>query len=203
MILLVGVVAGLVAGMARAWLGKRSFQPFEIKGPWLVLVAFLVQLVVFSLPETRSRISDGWARAALVDSNILLLVFAAINIRKPGFWVLALGLLLNFLAIVLNGGLMPVTPATLSHVFPSTPIEHWQIGTRLVYSKEIILPAADTRLWFLADRFTIPQWIPNTVAFSYGDASISLGSFFILWSLGGQAREAQPVRRQELLGNQA
>jgi hypothetical protein len=203
MILLVGVVAGLVAGMARARFCKRPFQPFEIKGPWLVLVAFLAQLIVFSMPVTRSRIPDGWAEAALVGSNILLLVFAAINIRKPGFWVLSLGLLLNFLAIVLNGGLMPVSPTTLSHVFPSTPIDHWQVGTRLVYSKEIILPASATRLWFLADRFTIPQWIPNTVAFSYGDALISLGAFWILWSLGGQVKVVTPVQTQEMLGNQA
>ncbi|MCB0072784.1 MAG: DUF5317 family protein, partial [Caldilineaceae bacterium] len=41
-----------------------------------------------------------------------------------------------------------------------------------------------------ADRFTVPDWYPQRVAFSLGDVLIALGAFGLFWSFG---RCPQPV----------
>jgi hypothetical protein len=131
------------------------------------------------------------ARVALVGSQALLIVFAAANWRKPGFWALGLGLILNFLVIVLNGGLMPISPHLLERYLGPSSTGLWQVGERMGYSKDIILPISETRLWWLSDRFTLPEWSPYKVAFSVGDIIIGLGAFLLFWSLGGPEKSPE------------
>ena len=63
-------------------------------------------------------ISEDLAAAILVSSQVLLLVFAWFNRDQPGLWALDLGLALNLLVIVLNGGLMPISPETVARLAP-------------------------------------------------------------------------------------
>ena len=190
MILLVAVFAGAAAGLLRVQMNHRPVElnPFRLE--WLVPLAFIPQLVAFQLPLTRQYVSDDWARAALVSSQALLLIFAWANRKAPGAWALGIGLLLNFAVIVLNGGWMPVSPETVSHYLPGG----WQVGQRLAAQKDIILPVSQTRLWWLSDRFTLPDWAPSHVAFSIGDIIIAIGAFLLLWSMG-----AAPRKREEIL----
>jgi hypothetical protein len=184
MILLVAVALGLAAGLARAWRGKRPYQPYDLKYPWLVLVGFVPQFLAFNFHPTQTLVSQ-WATVALVSSQFLLLAFALVNLRKPPFWALGLGLLSNFIVIILNGGLMPIQPEVVQKLIPGRSIGLWAVGERLLMTKDFVLPLADTRLWFLDDRFILPSWINYSVAFSIGDIFIAIGAFWLLWSLGG------------------
>jgi hypothetical protein len=190
MVLLLALVAGLAAGLVRALWKKRAYQAIPLKYWWLVLVAYLPQLIAFQWKVTRSSFPDSWAPVVLVSSQVILLIFVAINYRERRIWILGIGFFLNFLVIVLNGGLMPIQPETVQLLIPHAPAGSWQIGSRLGIGKDIVLLASSTRLWFLSDRFLLPSWIPLQVAFSLGDIFIALGTFWLLWSLGGsQKRE--------------
>jgi hypothetical protein len=189
MILLTAILLGLLSGMARAELDKHHYQTLELNKPGLVLLAFLAQLLVFQLPRLGLSMQDGWVAATLVTSQILLLVFSFINIRKPGFYLLVLGTLLNLAVMVMNGGLMPMSPKTITDLYPMASPNSWSVGEHLWNSKNIVLDEEMTRLAFLSDRMIIPEWSPYRVAFSLGDVILSAGAFWLFWSLGGKPRK--------------
>jgi hypothetical protein len=183
MILLLAVVAGLLAGLARAWHGGHPLRSPDLRLSWLVPVAFLPQWLAFYLPATRRLITVNLAAAALISSQALLLVFAWRNRNQTGFRAMGLGLTLNLLVIALNGGLMPVSPETMARLHPETQPEAWQVGTRQGWN--IVLPIATTRLSWLSDRLLTPSWLPIQKALSAGDVLIAGGAFWLLWALGG------------------
>ena len=185
MVLILAVVAGLLAGWLRAWYQGRHLSPPALQQVWLVLIAFIPQWLAFFLPATRHHISDPLATVALIGSQLLLLLFAWINRRHAGFGALGIGVALNLLVIALNGGLMPISPETLGALYPVLP-EGWQeLGARLGSSKNILLPTSAMHLAFLSDRFLLPIWFPNRVAFSLGDLFIGIGAFRFLWAAAG------------------
>jgi hypothetical protein len=192
MILVVAVVLGLAAGLARAWRGKRPYEPYDLKYSWLVLIGFAPQFFAFSFRPTEMLLS-AWASLALICSQILLLAFALANLKKTPFWALGLGLLSNFVVILLNGGWMPIQPEVVQKLIPGPSNGLWAVGERLLMTKDFVLPLADTRLWFLDDRFTLPAWLNYPVAFSIGDVLISIGAFWLLWSLGGPNKEQKEI----------
>jgi len=189
MILTVAVLLGLSAGIIRAWIGKRGYRVEELKAPGLVILAFLPQLLVFILPITRERFSDPLASIFFSISLVFLLAFSLINIRKSGFWMIGVGFLANVLAIILNGGWMPISPEMTSTLFPNAAPGSWEIGKRLGFSKDIVLSSQSTKLAILADRFTLPDWIQYKVAFSIGDVLIFIGVVWLLWALGGKQKK--------------
>ena len=191
MILVVAVLVGLAAGLCRARLRKREYRVYDLKATTLVLLAFIPQFFIFFLPSTRARIPDTTASILFIGSLIVLIVFSLFNIRKPGFWPITGGFLLNALVILLNGGWMPISPAMVQRLLPDTAANAWRVGERLGFSKDIVLLPENTRLWFLSDRFSLPGWLNYQVAFSPGDIIICAGIIWLLWSLGGPMSETQ------------
>lgn len=193
MILLSAVIAGSIAGLARAYVRRRKLQAPDIRHEWLVVVAFCAQLIFFGFPIS-ANIPDVFARVALVSSMVVLVVFTWLNRKAPGFGFLGLGLLLNFIVIVANGGLMPISPHLIERYFPGTAGVTWNVGERMAHSKNIILPIAETHLYWLSDQFVLPDWIPYRVAFSIGDIFIGVGAFWLCWTCGGPVSHPQEVK---------
>lgn len=198
MILLAAVIVGLIAGLTRAWIGKRNYRTPTLKWIGLVFVAFLPQFLAFILHPTREIIPDGWIPYILISSLILMLVFALANICKPGFYALTLGLACNFLVIALNGGMMPISPKTVLRNIPNPDPGMVELGTRLGTGKDVILAEADTKLWFLSDHLTSPAWLNYPVAFSVGDVIISIGAIWLLWSLGGPVNQREEKSHERI-----
>ncbi|MDX1688291.1 MAG: DUF5317 family protein [Candidatus Promineifilaceae bacterium] len=192
MILTVAVLAGLLAGLARAWFGGRHPQVPQLRFVGLVVIAFIPQWLAFHLPATSAVIPDWGAALCLTFSQAILLLFAWVNRSHAGGVFLLLGLALNFLVIVANGGLMPISPEAVYHLAPRPP-ETWEIGSRLWGGKDIVLPLHATRLRWLSDYFLTPRWFPLQIAFSLGDLFISGGAFWLLWSVGRAAPAASSV----------
>ena len=183
MILLIAVVIGLAATIIRARLRHRTLKLSKLRLEWLVFVSVLPQIFVFQIPWTARLIPENIVPYIQILSMLGLLIFVGANFSTPGFWVLGLGLLANFIVISTNGGWMPIHQETLHTLVPAKPINTWEIGTRLGYSKDIIMTIANTNFVFLSDVITLPQWFPYKFAFSLGDIFISTGTAILLWSL--------------------
>ena len=196
MILILGIAAGWLFGLIRAWIKGTPYRVPEFSKLWLVLIAVFPQLLIFQISFTAGWFSDAAAAAVLVASQLLLLVFIWFNRDKVGLRILGLGLILNLLVITLNGGLMPITPETARALYPEVPHSAWQIGSRPGWSKNILLLAQDTRLAWLSDSILLPEWFPWTRALSPGDLFIVLGVF---WLLGVERSDkpAVPEKAQE------
>jgi hypothetical protein len=119
-----------------------------------------------------------------------LLIFVLVNLLSPGFWLMLIGLTANLMAILSNGGWMPISPETLTKLHPERFIGLWQIGERLAISKDKIISQGSTRLLFLSDIFAGPAWLDYKFAFSVGDVILSAGVILYLWSLSAKSRRA-------------
>jgi hypothetical protein len=141
--------------------------------------------LAFYYEPTARLIPGPVAATSLVASQFLLLIFAWRNRMLPGIGLLAVGVAMNLSVIVANGGFMPIFPKVLWQLAPHAD-GTWELGERVWLSKDIVLPAVDTRLPWLADRFLLPEWSPIGSAFSLGDVMLALGVFRLLWSVGSE-----------------
>ena len=165
----------------------------DIRDLWMVLVAYFPQFFTFYFLPTQKLIPDSWVPFILVISQVLLIIFTWVNRRTEGFWLLSIGLLCNFTAIILNGGFMPIMPETLQKMFPSGINGTLELGKRVGLGKDILLLKEETTLWFLGDIFTLPTWMHYPLAFSFGDIFLSIGAFWLLFELGRPLKKPQEV----------
>lgn len=158
MFLLPSLVFGLVLALL---LGGRPsrLRHLPVRHGWLVLVSLAVQILIFS------RLGEGVGEAARTRLHlltyVLLVVFAALNIRTLVFLPIFVGLSLNTLAIAVNGGRMPLSEAAARAAGLDDPGGNVSAGAE--------------RLWFLGDVFALPRELPLANAFSVGDVLIGVG----------------------------
>lgn len=179
MILLLALAAGLAVGWYWAHWNHQPYQIPALRHLWLIVLAFVPQLLVAYLPSTRWLVPDWLASIALVLSLFLFLAFAWSNRALPGIPLLMLGLASNLIVMVANGGWMPISPQTASRLIGSDALKAIDLGSRFG-EKDILMFTQNTRLEFLADRFLPPIWSPYQVAFSVGDILIACGIFWLL-----------------------
>lgn len=103
----------LVGGALLGWLcggSLRGVEHIQLRFGWLLLLLFVVQGVA------RGRIAGASATSAglivWIVSCVLLVAVLLPNFRTPGVWLAIVGLILNLLVVLLNGG-MPVFSATV------------------------------------------------------------------------------------------
>ena len=151
---------------------------------WLALVAFGIQLALLRLSRTE-LIPDIPLRFGIGITYLLLLVVIATNLRWVGSKLLGVGVLLNFLVMVANGGLMPLPADTLQQITAPEQVEHLDVGGHIAGSKSILLLKDDTALWWLSDVLIVPGYLPGPRAISVGDILIALG---VLWIAAAATR---------------
>lgn len=141
----------------------------------VALVAVLLQIGAIFAP-----LGDDIPRRALfLVSYLLLLLFVYLNLRRIGILIIGIGVVLNFLPIAANGGLMPVTPEVVARGdFPSAELGEWVPGT-----KDVLLEEEDVRLWALGDRFILDVLPMGKLAYSIGDVFIAAGLVVFLVDL--------------------
>jgi hypothetical protein len=193
MVLLFAVALGIIGGLVRAKLHGETLQNDDLRLIGLVFIAFIPQFLAFSFHPTRVLIPDRIIPFILIGSQIPLLIFAWVNRRSAGFWLLGAGLLCNFLVILLNGGFMPLPPENARQLIAPGSGIILNAGDRAGFGKDMVLAREDTRLWFLGDVFMLPAWLNYPLAFSFGDILIALGAFCHLWNLGRPQTKSKEV----------
>jgi len=145
---------------------------------WLAIAAFGLQIVEIYFPASSSGGLVSARAIFLIGSYGLLLVFVALNRHLPGMRLVGIGLALNLLVMVANGGYMPITREVLGRAGLGHLALGDQPGARVRATKDVLLPRDQTRLWILSDIFVIPSALPFSSAFSMGDVALALG---VLW----------------------
>jgi hypothetical protein len=143
--------------------GKLStLADLPLRRSWLALAGIVVQIAVISLLPAGSHALHAGVHMV---SYGLLGAFAWSNRRLAGVPVVALGGLLNFIAIAANGGVMPTDP----HAAASLP----HAARAGDFANSAVL--AHPRLWFLGDVIGTPASWPIHNVFSIGDLVIVAG----------------------------
>ena len=148
MLLLYAIGAGLVIGRL---LGGRVRELEHVHFAWwqLALAGLLVQLVLFADPVQERVGPEGPVIYVLSTLAVLLALFR--NVRLPGLAIVAVGAVLNLVAIVSNGGYMPSSPAIWQELTGSAalPIDDYSnvvlIGPDTAFSvprRHLRLPAS-------------------------------------------------------------
>jgi hypothetical protein len=144
----------------------------ELRWPGAIFTSLVIQVVIISI------VPDGnpWFHRALhLVSYVLAAAFLVMNRRIAGLWVIALGALLNAIAIFSNNGVMPASAAAL------------RSAGRLETTKGFVNSGvvAHPRMRFLGDIFAMPKWTPLHNVFSIGDVCIALGCAIAIHTLCG------------------
>jgi len=180
MILAAAVVLGLTASLLRH--GRRAparIASAPLRAAWLALLALAFQLPLLRAPAGPAN-GLRLQQVLLLISYLLLLYFIWRNRRLGAIPIVGAGIGCNLLAILANGGFMPITPQTLVTINPGSSVQHWPEGTHYGYSKDIILARGDTHLWPLSDVLAIPPPFPWPTAFSAGDLVLAAGIIVLL-----------------------
>lgn len=175
------VLAALSVIAAGGKIGR--LRNLEFRAGYLCGLALAVQILVISILPAGS-----FSAAGHVASYVLIAGFLLANRALPGLKLIALGAILNFTAISVNGGVMPAREGALA----AAGMEHG-VGAEFENSGAV----DDPKLGFLGDVFAIPEpWIFANV-FSVGDVLIGLGAAVGMHVTCGSRLARRRSRRDE------
>jgi Family of unknown function (DUF5317) len=146
-----------------------ALADLELRHAWLAIAGIGLQVLIISVIPGGP---EAFNEAAHMASYALLGAFAWINRRIPGVPLIILGGLLNVVAIVANGGVMPADPDLALHAAGEDGF---------VNSGALENP----RLLFLGDVLATPGWLPFYNVYSVGDVTIVLGVLVLLHRVCG------------------
>lgn len=178
--ILVALCLVFLLGLMAAGGRVSNLAQIKVKRGWLAPLAFLIQAYLIFIPAETGGGLLSTRSLILIFSNCLVFLVIWHNRQLPGLKLVGLGLLLNFLVIVLNGGFMPITPDTLVQIGHDSYAPRLETGYRVALTKNIVMEPGEARLWFLSDILVIPRPFPIPSAVSVGDLLIVVGVFFFL-----------------------
>ena len=167
MFFLLGIAAGLIAGLALGGSFER-LRGLSFRLVPLAVAGLVAQLILFADPVALA-VSDPVGRLVYTASTLAVFVAVLANVRIPGIPVLAVGAGLNLAAIVANGGIMPADPAAAASagIVPDD-----------VFSNSAIVD--NPVLGPITDIFAVPSGLPLANVFSIGDILIAVG---LAWTI--------------------
>jgi predicted MFS family arabinose efflux permease len=162
-VLLILLVAAAFLSVPLAGGRLSALADLSFRSVPLLLAAVAVQALIM---EVAPHGDPGLHRAVHIATYAAGAWVLVRNRHIPGLWLIGLGGLANFAAIVANGGVMPALPAAVATAGLPDP-------AGFVNSA----PSPHPALWFLGDVFAIPAAWPLSNVFSAGDIAIALGTF--------------------------
>jgi len=151
-----------------------ALEEVRLRWVWLVALAFAVQVVIVTLaPEGDPTVH----RLVHVMTYALAGVCVLRNLDLRFVWVVALGGLLNFVAIAANGGVMPASRGALERA--GLDVQSGDFA-----NSDFV---ENAHVSFLGDVFAIPAGWPGANVFSVGDALMLVGVFLVLHAATGSS----------------
>jgi hypothetical protein len=164
--IIIGIIVSLIMGGS-----FRGLVNISVKHPWLIVISFIVQFVsIYLFPN--------YLLLAVIASNIGLLLFSFLNVKITGFKYMVMGIFLNLIVMIVNGGRMPVDVAAARILSPED-VPALIAGE---YGKHIAL-SENTYLNFLGDIFFLQYPYPRPIIISLGDIIFSLGIILFLYAV--------------------
>jgi len=149
----------------------RRFEQLHLRWSWLAVVGLALQFV--PLPDGATGTDLVVRTAVLSCSYLLLLAFAALNIRLAGVPLIFAGLALNLLVIASNGG-MPVSREALESSGQGDVlqelIDEGAAKHHLLTDDDVLTPLADV----------IPVGGPIKQVVSLGDVFVYAGVVWLI-----------------------
>lgn len=166
------VILGLLIGYVR---GGRMLNigNMHIRGWLLVIIAFVLQIVPIFLGVV--PIIGNYGHVISFSAMILMLLVVCINLDKKGFWLIALGAVMNILAMSFNGLLMPVSLESMNYIGLTDVVEAVKTGQVVNY-----MSIQEVAHWsqYLGKTLSLPKMYPLAKVISIGDLIMSLGVFW-------------------------
>ena len=153
----------------------KNLENVNIKGWFLLIISGIIQgsLSIINKLDTSwgNNLISNYLIYAIIISYGLLIITVSLNIKKNYMKIFLIGIILNFLVIVGNGGQMPVSLEGIKGIHTETtlPDRGFDIKHRAVTN--------DTVFVYLADIILIPRPYPLPKILSIGDVFLILGMF--------------------------
>src|SRR5215210_528415 len=162
--------------------GGRLSRVGEVRIRWvgLAVVAFAIQVVLVTIvPDGDSTLH----RVLHLATYALAAACLVRNLDLRFVWLVGVGGLLNLIAIVANGGVMPASRGALETA-------GLEVQSGSFANSDVV---EDAHLAFLGDVFAIPAGWPGANVFSVGDVVMLVGVFLALHAAAG-SRLTGPAR---------
>jgi Family of unknown function (DUF5317) len=157
---------------------------------WVAVCAFLVQVVIVTVAPGGDTVLQ---RIVHVATYVAVGAVVLRNLDVRFVWVVGLGGLLNLVAIVANGGVMPASRSALETA-------GLEVRDGAFANSDYVENAS---LGFLGDVFAVPEGWPGANVFSVGDVLILLGALLVIHAAAGSRLvAARPARRPRVRGGQ-
>ncbi len=162
--------------------GLDQLATFQLRGGLAAVLALMAQIVSMWTQQHRFE----W----LAVSILFLAWFGWLNRRHLGIVLASVGIALNMIVMLANGGVMPVSPESISRVADA----YVEPGTPLSFSKSNVQTAEQTTFAWLSDRLHLPGPLGQLAAWSIGDILLLAGIWHLLWSvMKGQVDYARVI----------
>lgn len=180
MILAWAVLLGFLLALVRYRKNTlKHLAEIPMRQAWLILAALVLQIPFLRAPQVPLE-QLRFQQVLFLSSFGFLLLFVGLNWRILGALVLGVGLVLNLLVILANGGAMPIAPETLVKINPGSQPGDWIEGQHYHRSKDVVLNKEGTRFQQLSDIYAWTAAFPGRAAYSLGDFVIAGGIILIM-----------------------
>lgn len=170
--LFLGVIAGKIRGGDFKKLGYVFFRL-----PYILILSFILMIGTSLLVFLGNKVVIDNRIYIYIVAYFLLFTVLFLNLHNKAIWLILLGAVANFTAIVLNQGSMPIDLLVLEKLGLVNMVNLIKEGEILSY---IPIQDASTYTEYLAKRFALPSFYPLKHVMSIGDLLVSLGLFLYI-----------------------
>lgn len=170
---------GIIFGKLRGGNFKRLAH-LSFKVPLTAYIAFIFMLITSIMITLGNQFFIDYRMYFYIGAYCCLFVALFFNLHYKSIWLILIGALLNFTAITLNSGSMPIDLAVLEKLGLNNLLTSISSGALPNY---IPIEEATSFTVRLGKYIALPEFYPFSPILSIGDILISLGLFLLVQSI--------------------